>query len=167
MSNIITAIFDTQQQSESALNMLDQAGFTKENVTILMSEDTHGKHFGIKENSQAEHGAVIGAAAGGLVGAIYLALATVGTVLIPGLSLLVSGALIGGLAGLGAGAAAGGFIGAMVGLGVPEHEAKLYEQAIRKGAVLVAVQVNGTDNADQVKLILKNAKAQNVTFMAA
>lgn len=167
MSKTITAVFDTRFESESALRKLDQAGFTKDQVTMLVTEETRGKHFGIKESNKAEEGATTGAAVGGLVGALYLALASAGTLLIPGLNLVVSGALIGGLVGLGAGAATGGLIGSLVGLGIPEHEAKLYEDAVRKGAILIAVEARDDFSANKVKEILKNSNAQSVKPIAA
>ncbi|MFH1158461.1 MAG: hypothetical protein V1721_06220 [Pseudomonadota bacterium] len=167
MSKTITAVFDTRFEFESALRNLDQAGFSKDQVTMLVTEETRGKHFGIKESSKAEEGAATGAAVGGLVGALSLSLASAGTLLIPGLNLVVSGALIGGLVGLGAGAATGGLIGSLVGLGIPEHEAKLYENAVRKGAILIAVEARDDFRADRVKDILKSANAQSVMPIAA
>jgi hypothetical protein len=166
MSKTITAVFQTRSESETALRKLDQAGFTKDQVTMLISEETRGKHFGITESSKAEEGAVAGATVGGLAGALYLALASAGTIFIPGLNLLVAGALLGGLAGLGAGAVTGGLIGALVGAGIPEHEAKLYEDSVRKGAILIAVKATD-ENADWVKAILKDANAQSITALAA
>src|SRR5205807_1845876 len=123
-------------------------------VTLLVTEETRGKHFGIKEHAKTEEGAATGAAIGGLSGALYMGLATAGALLIPGLNIVVYGTLIGALVGLGAGAATGGLIGALVGVGIPEHEAKLYEDAIRKGAILVAVQADDAASADIVKAIL-------------
>jgi uncharacterized membrane protein len=41
------------------------------------------------------------------------------------------------LAGLGVGAAAGGLIGALVGMGIPEYEAKRYEGRVKDGGILV------------------------------
>ena len=162
-----TAVFNTRIEAESALRKLEHAGFTKDDVTMLVSEETRGKHFGIKEGSKAEEGAAAGATIGGLAGGLFLALASAGTLLIPGLNLVVSGAVIGGLAGLGAGAVAGGLIGSLVGLGIPEHEAKLYEDAVRKGGILLAVRSSDDASTDRIKNILKNANAQNVTSRAA
>ena len=40
------------------------------------------------------------------------------------------------LAGLGVGGAEGGMVGALVGLGIPEYEAKRYEGAVKDGGTL-------------------------------
>jgi hypothetical protein len=166
-SKVVTAVFDTRVESETALYKLEHAGFSDKEITLLVSEDTRGKHFGIEANSKAGDGAATGAAIGGLAGAIGLALASAGTLLIPGLNLVVSGALIGGLVGLGAGAATGGLIGALVGLGIPEHEAKLYEEAVRKGGILIAVESKDDASTQRIKDILKGANAKDVTSRAA
>lgn len=169
MSNtkIITAVFNTRTEAESALLKLEHAGFTEKEITLLITEETRGKHFGIKEKTKAEEGAVTGAAIGGVTAAVFMTLASAGALVIPGLNLVVSGALIGGLVGLGAGAATGGLIGSLVGLGIPEHEAKLYEEAVRKGAILVAVESKDNDTADRIKTILKEANAQDIASRAA
>ncbi len=167
MSKTITAIFNSRDEADAAIRRLDQAGFTKSQVTMLVSEETRGKHFGIAENTKAEEGAAAGAAIGGLTGALYLGLASAGALVIPGLNLIVSGALIGALAGMGAGAAAGGLVGTLVGLGIPEHEAKLYEDTIRKGAILIAVEASDDARVERVREILKLSNAQSITALAA
>ncbi len=167
MYKTITAIFDTRAESENALLALEHAGFTKDQVTMLISEETRGRHFGIDKGSNLEKGAATGAALGGLAGALYLALASAGTLLVPGLNLIVSGALIGSLAGLGAGAVSGGLIGALVGLGIPEYEAKLYDSKIRKGAILIAVGATDDISADSAESILEATNAQSITAIAA
>ena len=167
MTKTITAVFNTRFESEAALRKLEQAGFNKDQVTMLITEETRGKHFGIDEGNKSDQAAAVGAAIGGLTGALYLALASAGTLFIPGLNIVVSGALVGALAGLGAGGATGGLIGGLVGLGIPEHEAKLYEDAIRKGAILIAVEADDDMRAERVKEILKGSNAQSITALAA
>ena len=49
--------------------------------------------------------------------------------------LVIAGPLAAGLAGAGAGAATGGLVGALTGTGVPEDEAKIYENEIKDGGI--------------------------------
>jgi len=167
MSKTITAVFDTRPAADVALRQLDQAGFTSDQVSLLVSEEARAKHFGFVEGSKTTEGATAGAAIGGLAGALYLALASAGTLVIPGLNLVVGGALIGALAGLGVGGVTGGLIGSLVGLGVPEHEAKVYEEKIRGGAILLAVEAADSAAADRVEAILKSSSAQSIRSIAA
>ena len=55
----------------------------------------------------------------------------------------------------GAGAAAGGLIGGAVGLAIPEHEVKFYEDAIKEGAVLIGVHYDDSDQKDTIKETFK------------
>ena len=64
MSKTITAVFKTRLAADAALVKLDQAGFTKDQVTMLVTEETRGKHFSIDEDSKAGEGALDGAAIG-------------------------------------------------------------------------------------------------------
>jgi uncharacterized membrane protein len=66
------------------------------------------------------------------------------------------------LGGAAVGGAAGGIIGALVGMGIPEYEAKRYDGKIRGGSALISVH---TDNSDQVKVakdIFKRAGAEDI-----
>ena len=135
---------------------------------MLVTEETRGKHFGIDEHAKTGEGAATGAALGGLTGALYMeALATAGALVVPGLNIVVYGTLIGALVGLGAGGATGGLVGALVGLEIPEHEAKIYEAAIRKGAILIAVKADDAAAVEKVSAILKGTDAQSIKTLAA
>lgn len=70
---------------------------------------------------------------------------------------------MGALAGLGAGAATGGLIGALVGMGMPEYEAKRYEGRVKDGGVLVSVHCDDSDWVGKAKDILERAGAQDVS----
>ena len=63
-----------------------------------------------------------------------------GSLLIPGLGpVLAGGVLASTLAGVGIGAATGGLLGALMGLGVPEEDAKHFDRGFREGGTLVTV----------------------------
>jgi hypothetical protein len=40
------------------------------------------------------------------------------------------------------GAAVGGLTGALVGMGIPEYEAKRYEERLKKGNILISVRID-------------------------
>jgi hypothetical protein len=66
------------------------------------------------------------------------------------------------LAGLGVGGAVGGLLGALVGMGIPEYEAKRYEGRVKNGGTLLSVHC---DNSDQVRIakdLLKASGAEDV-----
>jgi hypothetical protein len=60
------------------------------------------------------------------------------------------------------GAATGGLIGALVGAGIPEHRAKVYDAGIRGGGILLGVEARSDDNADQLQKFLEDLGAEHV-----
>ena len=162
MSKLITGVFTSRARAEQATDELIQAGFAPEDVSLLMSESTRGREFAVKTGTKAPEGAATGAAIGGALGAVAAGLAAVASLTVPGLALVAAGPLVAALTGLGAGAATGGLTGALIGLGIPEHEAKFYHKEIEKGGILVGVYTHA-DRVDAARDILNAAGADKVT----
>jgi hypothetical protein len=57
----------------------------------------------------------------------------------------------------------GGLIGALVGMGIPEYEAKRYEGRVREGGILLSVHCDSSEWVNRAKEILKNTGAQDVS----
>lgn len=129
-------------------------GYGKDDVNLVMSNETRKAHFGSDEGAKTElgtkaaEGAGVGGAIGGTVGAILAAIAAVvTTIAIPGLGLVIAGPLAAAIAGAGAGGAAGGLVGALVGWGMPEERVKRYEAGIKQGGILMGVRSRSDDDA--------------------
>ena len=162
MSNHVTAIFKTSADAKDAILRLESAGFTKEQVSVIATDNSVRQSFNIENDTKAAEGGAIGAMAGGLIGAIAAGLAATGAFVIPGVNVVVYGAAIAAAAGAGVGGATGGLVGALVGLGVPEYEAKRYENEIKDGAVLVAVDAKTDEGEDLVKEIFEQNDAKDI-----
>jgi hypothetical protein len=67
------------------------------------------------------------------------------------------------LAGIGVGGAIGGFTGALIGLGIPEYEAKRYEGHLQKGAILVSVHCDTSEEIKRAKEALKKTGAEDIS----
>jgi hypothetical protein len=149
---MVTGLFRDRESAEGAYRSLSERGYEKDDVNLLMSEDTRKKYFDDKDSelgTKAWEGAGKGAAIGGGVGATLAAIAAIGTTLaLPGLGLLIAGPIAAGLAGGGAGALTGGLIGGLVGHGIPEEEAKAYEQGIKDGGIVMGVNPRSDEDAD-------------------
>ena len=77
--------------------------------------------------------AAAGAAGGALLGGA-LGWMGIGALAIPGRGpFIAAGPIMAALAGAAGGAAAGGLTGALIGMGIPEYEAKLYEGRSKAG----------------------------------
>ena len=68
-----------------------------------------------------------------------------------------------GLAGLGVGGAVGGFTGALIGMGIPEYEAKRYEGRIKEGGILLSVHCDTGDQVKRAKEVMKIAGADDIS----
>ena len=154
----VTAVFESRLEADEALSKLEALGVTNNQISVLATDDARSRHFAIQNTTKAEEGATVGATLGGLAGAVGAALISAGAIAIPGMNLIVSGYLISAVAGLGAGAATGGILGALVGLGFPEHEAKLYEEELQSGNILVAVNPTSSEQRKRVKEILDDVQ---------
>ncbi|PZP53482.1 MAG: hypothetical protein DI586_10990 [Micavibrio aeruginosavorus] len=162
MSGVITASFDTREAAEKALHKLENAGVTESQVSIIISDDTHGTHFTVDRESKSDEGIVAGGLAGGLVGAVLASILSAGALAVPAAGIVISGWLVSAAAGMGAGMAAGGVIGGLIGAGIPEDEAKVYEDAVKSGAILMAVRPESDEQSATVKSALSATDAHNI-----
>ncbi|MCA1594523.1 MAG: hypothetical protein LC754_18225 [Acidobacteria bacterium] len=163
MAKLVTGVFKTRVAAEAAVDAILKRGYTRDDISVLMSDATKNKEFAIETGTRAADGAGIGGAVGGTIGAVLAALAAVGTsIALPGLGLIVAGPLAAALAGAGAGGAAGGLIGALVGAGIPEHRAKVYDASLRAGGILIGVETKTDEEADKVEKLLDELGADHV-----
>jgi hypothetical protein len=146
-NKLLTVLFKNPGDADQAFNYLISKGFDRNDITVVMSDETRNKNFGninASEDSlgsKAIEGMGVGGAIGGTVGAIAAAIAAIGTVLVlPGLGLVVAGPIAAAVAGAGAGSAIGGIVGALVGSGIPDEKAKQYEEDIKAGGILIGIK---------------------------
>jgi hypothetical protein len=162
-ARLVTALFKSKVAAESAVDALLKRGFSRDDISVLMSDATRTKEFAIQTRSHAADGLGIGAAAGGAVGAVLAAIAAVGTTLcLPGINLVIAGPIAAALAGAGAGGAAGGVIGALVGAGIPEYRAKVYEAGIKGGGILIGVEARSEEEVDRLEDLLTELGGEHV-----
>jgi hypothetical protein len=129
-----------------------------------MPENLGNKDLAHERNTKAPEGAATGGALGGVLGGSLGWLVGIGTLAIPGLGPFVAaGPIMAALAGAGAGAAVGGATGLLIGMGVPEYEAKRYDGRIRKGGILVSVHCDDKHWADRAESTLKSTGAEEIS----
>jgi hypothetical protein len=90
-------------------------------------------------------------------------LAGIGSLAIPGLGpFIAAGPIMAALGGAAAGGAIGGIAGALVGMGIPEYEAKRYEGKVKEGSILISVHTSNSDERSSAKKIFDRNKAEDV-----
>jgi len=157
-------IFKIRDQAERAVDALLAAGFTSNDLSVLMADQQSSREFAHEKNTKAPEGTAAGVAAGGVIGGTLGLLAGIGAIAIPGVGpFIAAGPIMGALAGLGAGGAVGGLIGALVGMGIPEYEAKRYEGRIKDGGILLSVHCDSSEEISKAKDILDRMHAEDIS----
>jgi len=161
----VFGIFATRVAVEKATEELGVAGFSGADISVLMPRNVDGSNdMGTEASTKAPEGAVTGGATGGAIGGALGALAGAGLLVIPGLGpFLAAGPIMAGLAGLGAGSVVGGIAGALIGMGLPEYEAKRYEGHVQNGGILVSVHCDTDGEVTRSKEILKANGANHIS----
>jgi hypothetical protein len=154
---MVTGVFKDKESADRAIMALESHGYTKNEINVIMSDATRDRFFkGSDYNmpdveNKALKGAGAGSAIGLTLGAIIGGIAAVGSVLVPGVGIIVAGPIAAALAGAGAGSVAGGLIGALVGWGIPEAKAKKYESDIKEGKIIVGFHPRSDQDAKLVE----------------
>jgi hypothetical protein len=166
---MLTGLFRDRDDAERAYTTLADRGYSRDDINVLMSQETRDKYYPANREpdselgSKALEGAGVGSAIGGTTGAIIGAIAAIGTtVVLPGLGLLVAGPIAAGLAGAGAGSLTGGLIGALVGSGIPEDRAKEYDKGIREGGIVMGVNPYSDEDADYFEQEWTNNRGEHI-----
>lgn len=183
MSRTIAALYDDLATARRVVHELEAAGVPISAISIL------APHSGAPEDEVLEAdellleeseiddeeghqtptavGAEAGAAVGGVAGGAAALLAALGALAIPGLGPIVAaGPLVAALTGLGVGAAGGGMLGGLIGLGVPDRDAHLFAEGVKRGGVLVSAAVTEAQGP-VVEALMRQHGAHDLTLREA
>ena len=178
MARQVVGLFDTMRDAEAAVHDLRALGVDTTDLSFVANNrhgdyDESGNYAGgttAEGTSEAAEGAGFGATGGAIVGGLAGVLIGLGALAIPGIGPVLAagpfaaaigtvGAAAGaGALGAGIGAAAGGLLGALVGAGIPEEDANLYAEGVRRGGALVMARVDD----QQLEAVLDIMERHNV-----
>lgn len=155
----VTALFDTYDHAASAVRALKDAGSSSADISLI-ANNVSGDVV-TSNDMDAGEGAAAGAGVGAVAGGGAGLLAGLGTIAIPGIGPVLAGGwllatAVGALAGAAIGGATGGLLGALANAGVPEEEAHVYAEGVRRGGTLVSVRAEDS-RADIIAAILHNS----------
>jgi hypothetical protein len=163
MKHAVYCIAQNRRQAESIVAGLKESGFPNDAISVLLPDTSGTRDFAHEQNTKLPEGTATGGVAGLGIGAILGWLAGIGTLAIPGVGpFIAAGPIMAALGGAAIGTAAGGIIGALVGMGIPEYEAKLYDGKIRGGNTLISVHTDNSDQEKAAKEIYKHAGADDI-----
>ena len=145
-------LFTDSKAAGKAIAELKGAGYA-EDISVVAKDEVTGEITSEQVEQSVADGATAGAVTGGIAGLLAGVLASLVSVALPGVgTVLVAGPFVASwaLTGGALGALTGGIVGALVDAGFDENKAKMFEESILRGEVLVAV----TSDADQQREVL-------------
>ena len=164
MKQAVFGMAHTEAQAIKIADDLKAAGFSANDVSVLLPDKTGTRDFAHEQHTKAPEGATVGGGSGAVLGGALGWLLGVGALAIPGLGpFIAAGPIMAALAGAGAGAAAGGLVGALIGMGMPELEAKQYEGKIRDGNILISVHTEDRDERKRAKELMERDGAFDIS----
>jgi len=159
----VFAIFHDRAAVSRATDALRAAGFRSTDISVLFPDNQGTKDFAHEKSTKIPEGAVTGGATGAVLGGAFGWLAGLGSLAIPGLGPFVAaGPIMAMLAGAGLGSAVGGLAGALMGMGMPEYEAKRYEGMVKDGGILVSVHCDDNEWTKRAKDIFKTMGGEGI-----
>lgn len=150
-------------QANQIVDRLQDEGFSNNDVSVLLPDKTGTRDFAVQKGTKAPEGAATGAGSGAVLGGALGWLAGIGALAIPGVGPFVAaGPIAAALSGAAVGGAVGGIAGALIGMGIPEYEAKRYEGKIKQGGVLISVHTDTSDEISRAKEIFEQGGAKDI-----
>jgi hypothetical protein len=164
MSQAVFCIAKTEGQAQRIVVDLKSAGFNNNDISVLFPDKTGTRDFAHEHNTKAPEGTATGASLGGLLGGALGWLAGIGSLAIPGVGpFIAAGPNMAALGGAAVGASVGGITGALIGMGIPEFEAKRYEGRIKEGNYLISVHTEDSTQRGKAKEIFERAGAEDIS----
>ncbi len=148
MSTVV-GTFQSRDEAEQAVRRLRDKGFTEDEISIVAK----GEGQGDGQATNNADGAADGATWGGVLGGAAGLLAGIGALAIPGIGPIVAA---GPLAATLTGAASGGLAGGLLDMGVPDDRGRYYEDEVKRGRVLAAVDTESQMAEDAAQIFREN-----------
>lgn len=163
---MLSGMFHDRESTENAYKTLVEKGYTKDEINLVMTGETLKKHFS-GNIRHTEYGAYTTANAvkdstiGSNLSVIAEEIGTNGrSVVVRGLVIILAGPIASGISGSGASGIPGGIIGALVDSGFSKASANLYENGIKKGNIVIGVQLRNEEDAKYLESNWRTYKAE-------
>jgi len=143
MSRMITCLYDDYDGALETARDLEASGVPTADISMIANNanDRYAAPPSHETGAHAGTGAGVGSVLGGGVGL----LAGLGMLAVPGIGPVVglgwlAATAVGAVTGAAVGAATGGMIGSLTEAGIPEAEAHVYAEGVRRGGTLLSVR---------------------------
>lgn len=162
MAKNLVGLFDDRGTAQSAVQDLISAGISRDRISVVSNDGTSSAEDGVTvgTGNLGSEGFASGLGSGALVGGAAGLLIGMGFTVLPIAGILLAGPIAGLIAGAATGAATGGVLGGLIGLGIPEEHAHAYAEGVRRGGTLVAVQAG--DDESRIRDVLNRDGAIDI-----
>lgn len=165
MAKAVICTVKSRVHAETIVARLENAGVPRSHISVLMHDRCETRDFAYAHHTKTPEAAAIGGSAGGVAGGVFGLLAGIGAMSLPGAGLFIAaGPIVAALSGAAVDATLGGITGALIGFGLPEHEAKAFENWVKEGHILISVHTHDHDEAQRIEEILVHADTSNVAI---
>ncbi|MEX2605703.1 MAG: DUF3341 domain-containing protein [Kiritimatiellia bacterium] len=164
MSNkSVFCIATSRGQADEIVARLTISHFSNRDISVLFADKKTSQDFAHDKHTKAPEGAVTGAGTGGVIGGSLGWIVGIGALAIPGVGpFIAAGPIMAALSGGAIGATMGGIAGGLIGLGLPEIEARRYAGKLKDGNILISVHTDDSDEIKQVKEIFSDADGEDI-----
>lgn len=142
MTRTVVALYDNFDTALNVVEDLVEAGLPSESISFAANDSVDKYSQYLSDNGvQAINTGNVTAGEGAGFGAVVGSLVGLGLAVIPGIGqVIAAGPLVSAVIGAAAGAVTGGIVAGLVDLGIPESEANIYAEGVRRGGVLLIVK---------------------------
>ncbi|MHB9029108.1 MAG: hypothetical protein ACYC9O_10085 [Candidatus Latescibacterota bacterium] len=164
MKYTIACIAHTRDHADRIVDRLKVGEFAADQVSVIYADQDRSGEFVVEKDKQTEEGAAAGAGTGAIIGGALGWLASIGTLILPGVGPLIAlGPIAGILGGAAIGAGVGGIAGSLIGMGYTEERARHFEKRIHRGDILISVQTDNQREVDDARAIFEQEGAEDIT----
>jgi hypothetical protein len=142
MSRTLTCLYDAYDLALETARDLEAAGVPTGDISLIANNVENRSATVADPGAHAGTGAGVGTVLGGGVGL----LAGLGLLAVPGIGPVVglgwlAATAVGAVTGAAVGAATGGMLGSLTEAGIPESDAHVYAEGVRRGGTLLSVRI--------------------------
>jgi hypothetical protein len=165
-STFVISAVKPRERVHRIIEQTQAAGISPERISLISPDDRQGRDPADekpRENIDKLHDTTIGAVTGGVAMGILGCIVGLASIAVPGLGfLIIGGPLAAALGDAVVGGAIGAIAGGLLGLRVPEHRAKAYEESLRKGSTIISIHADNAEELRQAREILTAAQADEI-----
>jgi hypothetical protein len=155
----VFCIATSHAQADQIIDQLKYSGFSNFDISALFPDEDAVSNIVYDKSSAAPEDIITGIGMGGALGWTTV----ISVLVIPKVgSFIAAGSIVKTLSDVAIGVTVGGITGGLINLGMPDITAKLYENKIKEGNIVVSVHTKNSKEIFDASDIFDEAEAQHI-----